>query len=55
MAVVGDVDLHGVGGVSKYIWERMAMGGGESSALTFEFQAWAGKAAEGFTLQRWQI
>jgi hypothetical protein len=55
MAVVGDVDLHGIGGVSKYIWERMALGGGGCTAIQFEFQVWAGKPAEGFTLQRWQV
>lgn len=52
--VVGDVDLHGIGGVSKYIWERMAMGSHESSSLTFEFQIFCGHAAEGYELQRWQ-
>ena len=52
--VVGDVDLHGIGGVSKYIWERMAMGGHDSSSLTFQFDIFCGHAAEGYTLQRWQ-
>jgi hypothetical protein len=53
-AVVGDVDLHGIGGVSKYIWERMAMGAYDSSSLNFEFQIFCGKPFEGYELQPWR-
>jgi len=54
MAVVGDVDLHGGGGVSKYIWDRLGMGSSESSDHPFQFTIFCGKPMEGYELQRWQ-
>lgn len=53
-AVVGDIDLHGPGGFSKYLWERMEFTKDvESTYITFEFQVFAGVAFEGFKLQKW--
>lgn len=55
LAVVGEVDLHGCGGVSKAIWNKMGMGNNDSTWNTVEFHVFTGKPAEGYTLQRWSI
>lgn len=55
MAVVGEVDLHGCGGISKCIWDQMGMGHNDSSWNTIEFHVFTGKAHEGYELQRWTL
>lgn len=52
LAVVGDVDTTGVGGISKVAWETLAVG---RDSPMLEFQIFAGVAHKGFELQRWHL